>query len=97
MSPDLPTLRFMPEYTAVVPLWGVVLSELQLSGRLLGELGDWQRQFDDNFDPSSGWSSDDVKTDWARRAAVLEMELRIEIKRKARLEVDLWPLDENEE
>jgi hypothetical protein len=94
MPPDLPTLRLMPDYAADLPLWGAHLKELNLSGRLLDELGDWQQQFDDNFDPSSGWSSDEVKAEWAERAAVLEVDLRIEITVKARLEVELWPLGE---
>jgi hypothetical protein len=86
----------MSEYTADLPLWGANLRELKLSGKLLDDLGDWQQQFDDNFDPFSGWSSEEVKTAWAERAAVLEMDLRIEIKGKAMLEVDLWPLHEGD-
>jgi hypothetical protein len=97
MSPDLPVLRLMPEYTADLPLWGSVLSDLKLSGKLLDELAVWQQQFDDNFDPFSRWSSEDVKAEWAARAVVLELDLRIEIKGRAVLEVDLWPLDEDDE
>jgi hypothetical protein len=96
MSPYLPTLRLMPDYAADRPLWGADLNELNLSGSVVDELGDWQQQFDDNFDPLSGWSSDQVKAEWAERAAVIEMELRIEIKGKAWLEVDLWTLDERD-
>jgi hypothetical protein len=83
----------MPDYSADLPLRGSVLSQLDLPARLLDELSDWQQDFDENFDPHTGWTSEIIKSAWAKRAASLEMELRAEIKGKATLSVDLWPLE----
>jgi hypothetical protein len=83
----------MPDYSADLPLWGGALSQLDLPARLLDELGDWQQEFDDNFDPHTGWSSEVIKSTWAQRAVTLEMDLRAEIDGRANLSVDLWPLE----
>jgi hypothetical protein len=83
----------MPDYSADLPLWGSALIQLDLPARLLDELGDWQQEFDDNFDPHTGWSSEVTKSAWAQRAVSLEMDLRAEIDGKATLSVDLWPLE----
>ena len=83
----------MPDYSADLPLWGSALSQLDLPARLLDELGDWQQEFDDNFDPHTGWSSEVTKSTWAQRAVTLEMDLRAEIDGRATLSVDLWPLE----
>lgn len=93
MPDELPVLRFSPDYAAELPLWGVSLSQLDLPATLLDELGDWQQQFNANFDPHKGWSSEAIKSEWAELAVSLEMDLRVEIDGKATLLVDLWPLE----
>jgi hypothetical protein len=90
---ELPVLRFSLDYAAELPLWGVPVSQLDLSARLLDKLVDWWQQFNANFDPHKGWSSEAIKSEWADLAVPLEMDLRVEIDSKANLLVDLWPLE----
>lgn len=96
MPDELPVLRFSPDYAAELPLWGVPLAQLGLTARLLDRLGDWQQQFDNSFDPHKGWESEGIKSAWSEQAVSLEMDLRVEIDGKAKLAVDLWPLDDDE-
>jgi hypothetical protein len=89
----LPVVTLTVEYRYTLPLEGPYM-EFDLSAELLSDLGDWQGYFDSHFDPHTGWDSDQAKDFWAGRADELAFRLRRALWKRARVEVDLWPLDE---
>jgi hypothetical protein len=70
---------------------------LDLSGKLWGELGDWQQYFDDHFLPHSGWTSKEARDQWAEKAEDLVWQLKRALWGKAELVVNLWPLTGEDE
>jgi hypothetical protein len=83
----------MPEYSAELPLWGVTWQSLDLPASLLDRLADWQQEFDDNFDPFSGWKSEIVRAKWSAEAQELEVDLRRALPKEVELVIDLWPIE----
>ncbi len=85
-------VRLMPEYSAATPLWGD-WQRLDLPELLLRRLVMWQADFDFNFGWDHGWKSDAAREAWAAEAAELETSLRRAVGDRARVVVDLWPLE----
>jgi len=92
----LPVVTLTVEYGYTFPLEGPY-RDFDLPTDLLSDLGDWQGFFDAYFDPHAGWDSVQARTFWAGRAEDLEYRLRRALWRRARVEVDLWPLIEGSE
>lgn len=84
------------EYRYTFPLEGPY-RDFDLPADLLSDLGEWQGFFDTHFDPHAGWDSVQAKASWAARADDLEFRLRRALWKRARVEVDLWPLSERSE
>lgn len=93
MAPSEHVLRLSPDYTADLPLWGMIVEPLQIPASLLEDLRVWQRTFDSQFDAHWGWISTEAKTSWAEEAVELEARLRSAVEGKAEVLVDLWPLE----
>lgn len=92
-DPDpVTSITLMPEYGVELPLWGADWWQLDLPAELLDVLADWQEQFDINFHPETGWVSDDLATEWARRGDELAAALRNTLPPTVPLRVDLWPV-----
>ena len=90
---ELPVVTLTVEYAYTFPLEGPY-TEFDLPAGLLSDLGDWQGFFDLHFNPHGGWDSDQARVSWAEQADDLAFRLRRALWEKARVEVDLWPLDE---
>ena len=98
-EPLPPVIRFAPDYGATLPLWGKGFGNIpwQVTGfapELLDRLAAWQRDFDDNLDHRSGWRSAEARDRWARAAASLAADVQAALGSRARLDVDLWPLED---
>jgi hypothetical protein len=90
---DPVVIRFMPEYSADVPLFPRSDdTDALVPEDLLAKLMRWQSEFDENFHWEKGWKSTEVRDRWAAEAVPLENALREALKGKADLVVDLWPL-----
>lgn len=90
----LPEVRLAPDYSAPSPLWPQSdETDTLVPQSLLVKLVAWQRDFDASFRWDSGWNSDEARTRWAADAEHLAAELEAALVGKARLIVDLWPLD----
>jgi hypothetical protein len=90
-------IRFGPDYSAPLPLWGEGFGNIawqftKFSPQLLDRLAAWQQEFDDNYDYRSGWRSAAIRDRWARDAKRLAAQVQAELGSRARLDVDLWPL-----
>ncbi len=93
MGDELPVVTLTVEYSYTFPLEGPYRG-FDLPAALMSDLGDWQGFFDLHFDPHTGWDSDQARVTWAGQADDLAFRLRRALWKKARVEVDLWPLDE---
>jgi hypothetical protein len=93
VSDELLVVTLTVEYRYTFPLEGPYMG-FDLPADLLSDLGDWQGFFDLHFDPHTGWDSDQARASWAGEADDLAFRLRRALWKKARVEVDLWPLDE---
>jgi hypothetical protein len=88
------SIRLSPDYMAPSPLWPQSEEvEALVPEPLLARLVAWQKDFDANYDWSSGWTSEQARDEWAAAAIDLESELRSVLTGKAELTVDLWPID----
>jgi hypothetical protein len=87
----------MPEYHVELPLWHYDWEELGLPSALLDDLADWQEMFDLNFRAEEGWLDTAVRDAWQRRADELMVRLRAALPGSISLEVDLWPLEPDED
>jgi hypothetical protein len=96
-SPPVGVVKFSPDYSGDLPLWGLDWQNPGLSRELLMRLVEWQDTFDRHFDAFSGWDSDDVKSQWASEAEGLAEEVRRELGPGVSVEVSLWPLDAEDE
>ena len=91
-------VKLMPEYAVDIPFWPRANStDALIPKELLRRLELWQTEFENNFVPESGWKSDEAKLRWAQMARVLETDLRAALAGVAELEVDLWPLLEEDD
>ena len=91
-------VKLMPEYAVNIPFWPRADStDALIPKELLRRVELWQTDFENNFVPESGWKSDAAKIRWAQMARVLETDLREALRGVAELEVDLWPLLEEED
>ncbi len=86
----------MPDYAAELPLWGVDWQDLALPPSLLDRLADWQQVFDLRYQPGE-WDSDEARESWAATAESLIRDLEEHLPEGTRLEVDLWPLEADDE
>jgi len=92
-----------PDYMAELPLWGEGFGNIdwhftKFSPELLDRLADWQQEFDDNFHPwGTGWRSASARGLWTAQAEELAAEVRAALGARARLIVDLWPLDDKDQ
>jgi hypothetical protein len=94
---DLPAILLSPEYAYDLPLSGPY-RQLDISASLLDALGDWQQFFEDHFDPyAGGWKTEESRRTWAEDAVELEFRLRRAVWSRAIVEVDLWPLGDDDE
>ena len=93
LPPGHKTLVLSPDYAATMPLWRFDWTSLDLSPELLDRLGQWQAEFDQNFDAYSGWASVEARSRWAEEAEGLALELRSALPKDVELTVDLWPLE----
>ncbi len=72
---------------------GRSIQSFGLAAALLDGLASWRQEFDDNYDPMTGWTSHEIRANWAKEARNLEFELRRSLPENVELTVDLWPLE----
>ena len=87
-------MRFMPDYEAALPVWGIDWDDPDLPRDLLIALTVWQDEFNVNYRPDAGWDSTERRERWAIEGNRLADELRRVLGPSCEVEVDLWPLDE---
>jgi hypothetical protein len=88
-------LRLFPEWVVgLVPVFPQSDdTDALIPEGLLERLIAWNDYFNANCHWERGWQSEEVKTKWAEEARPLVAELRDALKGKAKLVVDLWPLE----
>jgi hypothetical protein len=87
-----------PDYAVGGPLWPRGEStDALVPAELMDRLTSWQMDFEDNFVPESGWISDQARTRWAEVAVIVERDLRGALAGVAEVEVDLWPLQDEDD
>jgi len=71
-APVADVVRFSPDYSADLPLWGISWDDPNLPRDLLVRLTEWQVTFDTHFDPYTGWDSSQSRTNGPPTAALLK-------------------------
>jgi len=68
-------------------------SDYGLSVELTERLAVWNRLWEQHFDSASGWTSDEVREQWANSGESIIRDLRSEVYRMADVVDEPWPLD----
>lgn len=84
------------EYSVKIPLWGDWPPDTRLPDELRDRLAAWQAEFDEQFHWESGWRSKAAREHWMSQAGDLADTLREVLKGRAELEVNLWPVADEE-
>jgi hypothetical protein len=91
-GPQEPRIRFSPEYSVALPLWGMWPADVDLPPQFEEKLHRWEMLFDFNFHYETGWMSTPARDAWSTQAPELAAELRALLGDDVPVEVDLWPL-----
>ena len=92
-----PVITLGPEYGYDLPLEGP-FQQFGIPASLLDAMGNWQQEFEDNFDPfAAGWRTPEAERRWADEAVELEFGLRRALRDRATVVVHLWPLTDTQD
>ena len=87
----------MSDYHATWPLWDDVgvkdPSEPDVSAELAARLDAWQESFEQGFHYEHGWRSAEQAAAYAEEGRELQRLLTAEIGRWVYVELDLWPIN----
>ena len=90
---DTTFVLLRPEYSLELPLEPACWWRLGLSRALLDDLADWQRTFDESFDPFAGGFESSAADQWKLDGESLERRLRVELGPHVEVLADFWPLN----